>query len=225
MRYALFSILMSTMAFGCSDPTRLATPVAVVESSDDAPWNKRYPTKPQGVSFGVLLENSFGAYVVQVGDPKAHMDPGGVFKEWTQAADGSTTLVPAKVEFVLAGPPIEALDLLLPGLADPVPGSALPSTMVPHVTAGQRAIVFVKANPQNPTWSLIAYHSEGYFPISKVGKASNGVLRVHPVKPEAQLLGEILASVAKKSALVKPPSTGVASAPSGDAYSGADSTP
>lgn len=221
MRCEIFGLVAVVVLAGCAEGTTVpASGTDAGASSAEAPWTKHYPVKASGATFCALLGQSSAVFVGKVLTAVPHSDPGGVFKEWTQAADGSTTLATVSIESTMVGAPASPTTILLPGRADPIPGQTFPSTMIPDLKSGDRGIFFVKGHPSNGGWVIVAFGPEGYFPISASGETSNGVLVAHPVKPVSAVASEI-------AALAADPSSCASSAvqTKGDTVSSGDTAP
>jgi hypothetical protein len=162
----------------------------------EAPWNHNYLSKPFAVN---LCDLSKSASVVVVGTvlkTSPFDDPGGYFANSPNGGNGKVTLVEVALDTEFAGSMnSKTFTVEVPGRAFPVPDTTAPSTMVPDIMAGERAVFFLVPNSKNSSYWILRYGWEAYFPVGSSGKVSNGYVQTHPPKELASFINEVEATI------------------------------
>lgn len=188
-----------TSCRAAEQPQTPAQPLAsaqTIAATVEAPWDHRYMSKPRAVNLCDLVKASSAIVIGTVTKTAPFDDPGGYFSNYSMGAKGEVTLVDVELEKTLVGTlETKAFTVEVSGRLKPVPGEAAPSSMVPNVAVGEKAVFFLTQNPKNQNVWIIEFDREGYFPIGSSGKVSNGVTAAHPPKDLPTFLGELQTNV------------------------------
>jgi hypothetical protein len=194
MNSRFLMLIVAISLGGCRPATEsLATPDPV---GVEAPWDHHYLSKPFAVNLCDLSKSATVVVLGKVSKTTPIDDPGGFFSDSPNGGNGQVTLIEVTVEAELAGTlGSKTFTIEVPGRATPVPGAAAPSTMVPDVAVGEKAVLFLVPNSKNPNFWILKYAWESYFPVGSSGKISNGYTYTHPPKELTSFLLELQATI------------------------------
>lgn len=196
--YALVVCLSSCRPAEAPVPTPVEGGSAV-----EAPWSHNYLSKPFAVNLCDLAKSASVVVVGTVLKTSPYDDPGGYFANSPNGGNGKVTLVEVALETEIAGSMTsKTFTVEVPGREFPVPGTTAPSTMVPDIMVGEKAVFFLIPNSKNSSYWILKYSWEAYFPVGSSGKVSNGYTQAHPPKELSVFINEVDAAIQAGSSCV-----------------------